>query len=375
VLCTIVLNVLNVNSASREFVAEFTTFTGSDATSLSPLASCDSGIAASADFHYYTSGQVDQLDPGWLTQGSIGGVATTAKFFNPQGPASAGLSGVGRARFRAFLPFDSTYDPAKGLAVAWRMRIGNYSPVRGPIQITVPAVAGPYDTGFTGTVFDCYVRIRDGRNVNILDNSGNQLGGILTYTLPASIAGDTDNDYHQWTAAACCQASDNKAYWNLWIDGQKLLFGGTEGSPLGPGGAIFSFRTGLDGFSGVPYIGLGELGTSTDIWNFEFDWVRTLSYNLTGCPFWDGGGCVPMIPCPTPFADSDKDGDVDMEDFAVFQSCINTGLYAAPASLPEACRCFDRNDNKVIGDAADLARFIACGSGKDIAWQPRPGCE
>lgn len=98
---------------------------------------------------------------------------------------------------------------------------------------------------------------------------------------------------------------------------------------IGPGGAVYSFRTFLEDVGGDPYIGLGEQQTSIDIWDFDFDSVRVLSYNVTGCPFWNGEGCVPgPLFCNTPWADADGDHDVDSDDFAVFQKC-----YTGPGSF------------------------------------------
>ncbi|MFO7578028.1 MAG: hypothetical protein R6W66_09910, partial [Pelovirga sp.] len=53
------------------------------------------------------------------------------------------------------------------------------------------------------------------------------------------------------------------------------------GTVVGPGGDVFSFRTRLEDVTGDPYIGLGELNSGDDLWNFEFDWVRMLSYKVT----------------------------------------------------------------------------------------------
>lgn len=82
---------------------------------------------------------------------------------------------------------------------------------------------------------------------------------------------------------------------------------------------------------------------------------------------------VVEIPCHDPFADSDGDGDVDMYDFGVFQSCFS-GLefYTDPA-----CRCFDRDGNDVV-NALDLGdpwnpqpnTFMACFSGAAIPADP-----
>ncbi len=358
--------------ALQQFNAEFTTFVGSDATAESPLQSCDPGVTTVRQFSVMPSNDYINLAPGWLTQGSIDDTPTTAKFNNPADALG------GRARFRAFLPFDNSFDPAKGLAAAWRMRVsGADTIVRGPIQITFPRVTGPFGTDGTtsaipGEVFNVFIRLQNGTDIRILNNGGGAIGAISQATLPISIA----DQYHQWTAGVCYNAVDQMAYWNLWIDGEKVFFGGTGGSVTGPGGDVFSFRTSLDNVTGDPYVGLGELGsTGEDVWDFDFDWVRLLAYNVAGCPFWDGEGCVPLAACPTPFADADEDHDVDSADFAAFQRCFNISLTIPPTSLSEECRCFDRNSNKVVGDSVDLARFISCAGGPDVPWQSSPGCE
>ena len=375
----VVLNVLGPAMALEQFDAEFETFTGSDAASLSPLASCDPSVITMREFFVEPS-QVDQLDPGWLTQGSIAGVPTTALFNNPPGPASGGMSGLGRMRFRGFLPFDSTYDPQKGLAVAWRMRVGDYAPVRGPIQITFPRVAGAFGTNVNtsaipGNVFNAYIRLQNGTQVSILRNGGIQYAGINTLALPVSIAGQ----YHQWTAAVCYQASDEAAYWNLWLDGEKLMFTGSTpndisaGSPVGPGGQVYSFRTWLENVTGDPYVGLGESGLNADVWDFDFDWVRMLSYEVTGCPFWNGEGCVPGHLCNAVWADADGDGDVDMADFAALQRCYTGSDPAAGTFDAEHCRCLDHNhDNDV--DTPDLLSFMNCATGPGVPWVSTPAC-
>ncbi|HOW73507.1 MAG TPA: hypothetical protein PKY77_23140 [Phycisphaerae bacterium] len=69
--------------------------------------------------------------------------------------------------------------------------------------------------------------------------------------------------------------------------------------------------------------------------------------------------------CPRPFADTDRDGDVDQVDFGIFQTCF-TG--SAGGVTPE-CQCFDRNQSNAI-DLADLNKFIACFSGPTVPANP-----
>lgn len=76
--------------------------------------------------------------------------------------------------------------------------------------------------------------------------------------------------------------------------------------------------------------------------------------------------CVPIR------FDDDGDGDVDMDDFAVFQACY-TGT---STTIPSGCSCFDTNADGMI-DATDFAAFEACATGPDVkldANNPPAGC-
>ncbi len=80
-----------------------------------------------------------------------------------------------------------------------------------------------------------------------------------------------------------------------------------------------------------------------------------------------GGAC-----CPVPFADRDRDGDVDANDFGAFQRC-----YTGPhGGVPDDCLCYNRNaDDGIDGD--DFAKFANCATGADVPFDPQnppPGC-
>lgn len=75
----------------------------------------------------------------------------------------------------------------------------------------------------------------------------------------------------------------------------------------------------------------------------------------------------PLPPCKVPFADVDDDDDVDMDDFAVFQTCFTGPV--GPLVQPGICHCFDRDnggqgDQDVDGD--DFVQFKNCVSGPAI---------
>lgn len=76
--------------------------------------------------------------------------------------------------------------------------------------------------------------------------------------------------------------------------------------------------------------------------------------------------------CPIPFADYDIDDDVDMDDFAMLQRCLNIGDLVS-GSLGVDCGCFDQNENGVI-DADDVEEFIKCGTGAGVAWEATAEC-
>lgn len=85
----------------------------------------------------------------------------------------------------------------------------------------------------------------------------------------------------------------------------------------------------------------------------------------------DGQPCELDSCCPYPFADADRDSDVDAADFASFQNCVHI---LPDVALPAACRCFDRNHDGLV-NAPDFEAFARCGTGPEIPWTPTPDCE
>jgi hypothetical protein len=83
---------------------------------------------------------------------------------------------------------------------------------------------------------------------------------------------------------------------------------------------------------------------------------------------WEKEPCA----CPVPFADADRDHDVDMLDFAVFQLCYTGAGDPDHAFNLLKCRCFDRNHDNAI-DETDGQAFVICGSGPGITADPNCG--
>jgi hypothetical protein len=65
--------------------------------------------------------------------------------------------------------------------------------------------------------------------------------------------------------------------------------------------------------------------------------------------------------CHTPWADADGDGDVDSDDFALFQACMT--ITGQP--ITAGCDCLNPNSDATI-DMTDLAAFIACSAGPEV---------
>lgn len=74
----------------------------------------------------------------------------------------------------------------------------------------------------------------------------------------------------------------------------------------------------------------------------------------------------PLPPCGELYADRDVDGDVDQEDFGVFQICYTgVGVF----ELSGECACFNRDGDSDV-DQADFGAFQLCVSGPDLLADP-----
>jgi hypothetical protein len=72
--------------------------------------------------------------------------------------------------------------------------------------------------------------------------------------------------------------------------------------------------------------------------------------------------------CGTPSPDADRDTDVDMNDFGVFQQCFaGTGQPFPSTAGGYPCTCFDRNQDQSI-DQADFVEFQNCATRDKLPW-------
>jgi len=84
---------------------------------------------------------------------------------------------------------------------------------------------------------------------------------------------------------------------------------------------------------------------------------------------------VEVNPCPIPFADADRDNDVDEADFAQFQTCFSGAIEVTTS----VCKCFDAtgltpgvSDKRV--DASDYTYFLNCWTGPAVPWVTSVNC-
>lgn len=84
---------------------------------------------------------------------------------------------------------------------------------------------------------------------------------------------------------------------------------------------------------------------------------------------WDGVGsaCGDARCCPAQFGDTDKDGDVDMADFAVLQKCFDVG--GGLKSDDPRCACLDAELDGDV-DLDDAEHFAACAGGPGLPADP-----
>jgi hypothetical protein len=78
---------------------------------------------------------------------------------------------------------------------------------------------------------------------------------------------------------------------------------------------------------------------------------------------WDNVRLTVGLPCWEPRFDRDNDGDVDQDDFAVFQVCFTGGVGSIVD--PDTCRCMNSDGDEDI-DQIDLIGFEACARGPMI---------
>ncbi len=115
--------------------------------------------------------------------------------------------------------------------------------------------------------------------------------------------------------------------------------------------------------------GFGLLTTQNVLREFSPD---DLDWSDAGSPRYP---FVPGLCNNNPFADTDDDGDVDMEDFAFFQRCYS-GQFSPIPTDPDTCLCLDRTGTSVGSppddhiDRADFFAFMQCATQANVPADP-----
>lgn len=131
-------------------------------------------------------------------------------------------------------------------------------------------------------------------------------------------------------------------YWQLYIDNRRFASVAHQHSA----GNQLSFSR----------VGFGD---------FAFPVAANGCHVLIDYIRWHQGTNAPHDPCHAPFPDHDGDGDVDQEDFGVFQTCLTEGL----SGILPGCSCFDYDYSDAI-DGVDFDAFAACMSGSGVPAKP-----
>jgi len=298
---TVSLSVRGASNPKQWFCAEFQDIQGTDLTLTTGVYAYPRVYNKLSDFALWAEPIPGTID--FYSQGTIDGKLETLKFYYKGGGWARGALDTG-------LPLNANYEPAKGMAFAWRMRTGEYYGIgRGPFLVWLPS-SDPLRP------FKLYFSIHSGNDLRIqamcCGNPGATVTGVNSMILdqlisdPLSDPNDPESPrvptYHLWSASGCYDAAFSAAYsyWNLYLElrdasnqpyMKQIMFTGTNGSPVGPGGRTYSFRTDSipnEDSTGQAGFELGEHSNepTTTNWDFEFDYVRVLTLDVPGCPFW-----------------------------------------------------------------------------------------
>jgi hypothetical protein len=263
--------------------------------------------------------------------------------------------------------------------------------------------------------------------VSQYDGDGGLSGNYFPNGLRANAGGGENRNAELWAVSANSNASDNRAGGKSEVDGRTgrwpFILDDFTGSDTGTATELPTFDNSEHGFAtnGIVYglsadgryavgmdytLGLEravlwdlDLMVELDLTQYAIDQgiigdfggnlrrAYAVGVNDSGEPVVTGWGfddvevavrgfvltvhdITGSLPCGLPFADDDRDGDVDQDDYGRFQAC-HTGQ--GPVTLDPGCACFDRDsDGAGDGDVDqdDWGAFEACASGPDVPVDP-----
>jgi len=173
-------------------------------------------------------------------------------------------------------------------------------------------------------------------------------------------------------------ASRMTGYIGLKKGGHVFTMWSDEGFSMTIGGMNFARYSGVHGVGWFMYY---VIAPEDGLYPFEVTHENTFDdgvfelreYHPTfEPPYWLALNTDPAVSmvftsydtCPIPFADADRDGDVDQMDFGLFQACFTGESSAMPPG--QGCSCFDRGGIAGSVDQSDFDEFVNCFSGPAI---------
>lgn len=221
-----------------------------------------------------------------------------------------------------------------------------------------------------------------------LDLFRNPTQPYMNWDFPDFAAGDQMTVIFAMNVTSQCPQIGLRLAGEEWPDSYRQLFtiftaGGLanqiawyNGSAHVPTGLTFTpgqwFKLRMDYTLGAAEMtmSLDDQSVTFPVWQ-PSDTIARIFFE-TGCGgdhyYLDAAPISNLSSCGDIVFDTDKDGDVDQEDFGVFQACYS----GADALSGAACKCMDLDKSGTI-NSADLDRFVQCASGP--AMMADPSCD
>lgn len=386
------------------FESHFTTWAGVDATATSPVTS-STGHTPGSDWRVTYDQGTGRAAPGWITQSTRDGIPTTARFFHTMPPSpltsrfrwsadypaawiTGGLQDTGLTVFAGMM-FAPGFEPSDrgGLYVSFPTVHGAFNVylcVRNPAANPTQTIVFPSNGGFTNPSYGA-------------DPLGLTAGGGG----PRTIAGE----WHDWTIIAEYgefahyggtlgpAVPTHWAYWDVYLDGEQLLFAGENGSPVF-NGHTYSFRSWTQGTA--TEVALLEM-TRVSFYDFASDYVNfsNSSQTLTpqacclsagACQNLPAGSCASLggtwHPGEVCLGDADQNGVDDVCQQAccgVAGDCVETSadlcVAASGSAHGHGSACSGALEACCLGDGScSLLDPLCCAAGGGVPLGPDSTC-
>jgi hypothetical protein len=248
---------------------------------------------------------------------------------------------------------------------------------------------GQFGTG-SQNQFDIH---RDGNVWTPCDNSGSSIGGLHYGSIQSNFTNDDWHGMYQTIAAPHVVGQTSTQAYDVYIDADVASFEGFSPGKIrlydgdNYGGNVIAETTinNTQQANGNVFVRSANFrATVPQGYTYGSNPpILTIAFILQSVP----GDQTPTlalkgfhidnvrnqpIPCShSPWADADNDGDVDSDDYAVFQKCYS-GPGAAPAT--PACACVDRNTDGKVNET-DFAAFVSCRQGPGVPVPPVGSCQ